>query len=85
MHVNGCAKQLSDQHHEEELEFVFCDGRRCERVVGGVDGIISGLAYRQCMLMHHHFWLHQIARMPRHGYKSLMKWLQVVNKVVAGR
>ena len=31
MHVNGCAKQLSDQQHEEVLECVFWDGRRCER------------------------------------------------------
>ncbi len=34
----NCAELLSDQHCEEEMRFVFCDVRRCERVVGGVDG-----------------------------------------------
>ncbi len=68
MHVNDYAGLLSDQHHEEVLG--FCNGRRCERVVGGVDGLLSGLAYRQFMSVHQ---LHQIAIMPRHVYKSLMK------------
>jgi len=71
---------LSDQYHEV-LSSVFCDGRRCERVVGGVDGPLSGLAYKQCMLAYHYFQLHQIARMLKHGYKSLMKWLQVIDEV----
>ena len=50
--------------------------------MGGVDGIIAGLAYRQCPeLMHHHFRLHQVAKMPRHGYRSFAKWLQVIDEV----
>ena len=34
------------EQHREVLKFVFCDGRRCARVVGGVNRIGSGLAYR---------------------------------------
>lgn len=55
---------LSDQYHKEVLGPIFSDGRRCERVVGGVDGLLSGL---QCMLAYHHFQLDQIARMSRQG------------------